>query len=73
MAGESLSWLSGHPGAGPGCLLYVTRRKPSLSQDLCVFTYMVKDLILMSFEVFSALIFFEMSACVRAQLISPTP
>lgn len=57
-AGEMLSWESGHPGSAPG-------------QLLCFLIYLLKDSVLMSFEVFSVLIFFEISACVKGQFISP--
>ena len=52
------------------CLLDVTKRRPSLYQDLCFFISISKGFVLMSFEVFSALKFFEISACVRTLFIS---
>lgn len=58
------------PRVWSGCLLDVTKRRPSLYQDLCFFISISKGFVLMSFEVFSALKFFEISACVRTLFIS---
>lgn len=59
-----------------GCLLYVTKRRSSLYQDFCFFISISKGFLLMSLEVFSALKFFEISACVRTLclvLLMPQP
>lgn len=37
--------------------------------NLCFLIYLLQDSVLMSFEILSALIFFDISACVRGQSV----
>lgn len=66
--GAKRGWGKAHlgvrrPRVWSGCLLSVTKRRPSLYRDLCFFISVSKGFVLISFEGFSALKVFEISAC----------